>query len=39
MIVDNSLYTELNFIYRNQNRPTDVVSFTMNELGEDEPDF
>ena len=39
MIVDNSYIQELNFIYRNQNRPTDVLSFAMNELGEDEPDF
>jgi len=39
MIVDNSYIQEPNFIYRNQNRPTDVLSFAMNELGEDEPDF
>ena len=39
MIVDNSYIQELNFIYRNKNRPTDVLSFAMNELGEDEPDF
>lgn len=39
MIVDNSYIQELNFIYRGQNIPTDVLSFAMNELGEDEPDF
>lgn len=39
LIVDNSYIQELNFIYRGQNTPTDVLSFAMNELGEDEPDF
>lgn len=37
LIVDNSYMQELNFIYRNQNRPTDVLSFAMNELADDEP--
>lgn len=39
MIVDNSYIQELNFIYRHQNRPTDVLSFAMNELSDDEPDY
>lgn len=39
MIVDNSYIQELNLIYRGQNQPTDVLSFAMNELGEDEPDL
>lgn len=39
MIVDNSYIQELNFIYRGQNIATDVLSFAMNELGEEEPDF
>ncbi len=39
MIVDNSYIQELNFIYRQQNRPTDVLSFAMNELSDDEPDY
>lgn len=39
VIVDNSYMQELNHIYRGQNCPTDVLSFAMNELGEDEPDF
>lgn len=39
MIVDNSYIQELNFIYRMQNRPTDVLSFAMNELSDDEPDY
>ena len=38
MIVDNSYIQKLNFIYRQQNRPTDVLSFAMNELSDDEPD-
>ncbi|HAA08256.1 MAG: rRNA maturation RNase YbeY [Syntrophomonadaceae bacterium] len=39
MIVDNDYIQELNFIYRGHNMPTDVLSFAMNELGEEEPDF
>lgn len=39
MIVDNNYIQELNFIYRGQNIPTDVLSFAMNEMGEEEPDF
>lgn len=39
LIVDNSYIQELNYIYRGLNQPTDVLSFAMNELGEDEPDF
>jgi probable rRNA maturation factor len=39
MIVDNSYIQELNFIYRQQNCPTDVLSFAMNELSDDEPDY
>lgn len=38
LIVDNSYMQELNFIYRQQNRPTDVLSFAMNELADEEPD-
>lgn len=39
MVVDNSYIQELNLIYRGQNQPTDVLSFAMNELGEEEPDL
>ncbi|QGT99984.1 Metal-dependent hydrolase YbeY, involved in rRNA and/or ribosome maturation and assembly [Candidatus Syntrophocurvum alkaliphilum] len=39
LLVDNSYIQELNFIYRKINQPTDVLSFAMNELTEDEPDF
>lgn len=39
LIVDNSYMQELNFIYRQQNRPTDVLSFAMNELADEEPDM
>jgi probable rRNA maturation factor len=38
LIVDNAYIQELNFIYRSQNQVTDVLSFAMNELSEDEPD-
>lgn len=36
MIVDDSYIKELNFIYRGENNPTDVLSFAMNELSEEE---
>ena len=39
LIVDNNYIKELNFIYRGLNQPTDVLSFAMNELGDEEPDF
>lgn len=39
MIVDNSYIQELNYLYRGQNKSTDVLSFAMNELTEEEPDF
>ncbi len=39
LIVDNSYIQELNFIYRNQNKPTDVLSFSMNENLENEPEY
>lgn len=39
LIVDNSYIQELNFIYRSQNKPTDVLSFAMNEMSESEPDY
>lgn len=39
MIVDNCYIQELNLIYRGQNKSTDVLSFAMNELGEEEPDL
>jgi len=39
LIVDNNYIRELNLIYRNENKPTDVLSFSMNELTEEEPDF
>jgi len=39
LLVDNSYIKDLNFIYRGQNNVTDVLSFAMNELSEDEPDF
>lgn len=39
MIVDNSYIQELNFIYRQQNHPTDVLSFAMNELSDEEPEY
>lgn len=39
LIVDNSYIQELNFIYRQQNSPTDVLSFAMNELVDGDPDL
>ncbi|HZK43827.1 MAG TPA: rRNA maturation RNase YbeY [Syntrophomonadaceae bacterium] len=39
LIVDNSYIQELNLIYRGLNQSTDVLSFAMNELTEDEPDL
>lgn len=39
LLVDNEYIKELNLIYRQQNCATDVLSFAMNELAEDEPDY
>ncbi len=39
LLVDNEYIQELNAIYRNLNEVTDVLSFAMNELTEDEPEF
>jgi len=39
LLVDNNYIKDLNLIYRNQDTPTDVLSFAMNELAEDEPDY
>ncbi len=39
LIVDNEYIRELNSLYRDKDESTDVLSFAMNELGEDEPDF
>lgn len=39
LLVDNGYIKELNLIYRNQNVPTDVLSFAMNELADDEPEY
>lgn len=39
LIVDNDYIQELNYLYRSKNVPTDVLSFGMNEISEDEPDI
>ena len=39
LLVDNSYIRDLNFVYRGQNQDTDVLSFAMNELSEDEPEY
>lgn len=39
LIVDNEYIRELNAIYRGKDEATDVLSFAMNELGEDEPEL
>ena len=38
-LVDNDRIQELNRDYRGIDRPTDVLSFAMNESGEEEPDI
>ena len=37
-IVDETRIQEINFEFRDKNEPTDVISFALNEQGEDEPD-
>lgn len=39
LLLDNKHIKELNLLYRAQNMATDVLSFAMNELGEDEPEY
>ena len=39
LLLDNNHIKELNLLYRSQNQATDVLSFAMNELGEDEPEY
>jgi len=39
LIVDNEYIKELNAVYRDKNEATDVLSFAMNEMTEDEPDI
>jgi probable rRNA maturation factor len=39
LLVDNSYIKDLNYVYRNVNSATDVLSFAMNELSEGEPAF
>lgn len=39
LLVDNDYIKKMNSMYRGQNVATDVLSFAMNELGEDEPDM
>lgn len=39
LLLDNKHIKELNKLYRNQNKATDVLSFAMNELGENEPTY
>ncbi len=37
LLVDNDFIKKLNALYRGQDKATDVLSFAMNELGEEEP--
>ena len=37
LLVDNDFIRKLNALYRGQDKATDVLSFAMNELGEEEP--
>lgn len=39
LLVDNEYIKELNFMYRGKDEATDVLSFAMNELGEEEPEL
>jgi probable rRNA maturation factor len=39
LIVDNDYIRELNSLYRDRDEITDVLSFAMNEPGNDEPDY
>ena len=39
MLVDNTYIQDLNLMYRQLNQPTDVLSFAMNEMSGDEPDY
>ncbi|SHG86012.1 probable rRNA maturation factor [Thermosyntropha lipolytica DSM 11003] len=39
LITDNPFIHQLNLQYRGQDKPTDVLSFAMQERGEEEPDF
>lgn len=39
MLVDNDYIKELNLMYRGKNEPTDVLSFAMNEMTDEEPGF
>lgn len=39
LLVDNEYSRKLNSLYRGQDTATDVLSFAMNELGEDEPAY
>ncbi len=39
LVVDNNYIQDLNFIYRSKNQPTDVLSFALDELMEEEPDY
>lgn len=39
LLVDDDYIRKLNHLYRGQDSATDVLSFAMNELGEDEPEY
>jgi len=39
VFVDNNFIQELNLNYRGENKPTDVLSFAMNEMTDGEPEF
>jgi len=39
LLVDDDYIRKLNHLYRGQDSPTDVLSFAMNESGEDEPEY
>ncbi|MBC7075888.1 MAG: rRNA maturation RNase YbeY [Syntrophomonadaceae bacterium] len=39
VFADNNFIQELNLSYRGENKPTDVLSFAMNEMTDGEPEF
>ena len=39
LLVANNSFRRLNYLYPGEDRATDVLSFAMNELGEDEPAY
>lgn len=39
VVVDSQYIQELNYVYRGMDRPTDVLSFSMTEINDEEPSY